>query len=266
MAKKSPQKEKKFLNGNYQMLPILIVLCVIPFIMRLYIYDSGLEQFAWFPERNQEPDIFLYYRSILFTVLAGAMTVVLASNIYTEWKKKRNQPGIERLKQAKWLYPLGGFAILALLSTLFSEYRNYGFNGIFEQFESIWVVLGYCVVLVYVFYYVRNTEQVDIVQNCLMFLLAVLGILGLGQMLGFDFFETSLGKSLFVPERYAELKDQLSFTFSGSGNHQVYLTLYNPNYVGVFTALMLPITIMFCVGNKDVKKKEFGGFCLLPLS
>ena len=54
MAKKSPQKEKKFLNGNYQMLPILVVLCIIPFIMRLYIYDSGLEQFAWFPNRNQE--------------------------------------------------------------------------------------------------------------------------------------------------------------------------------------------------------------------
>lgn len=259
MAKKSPQKEKKFLDGNYQMFPILAVLCIIPFILRIYIYDSGLEQFAWFPDRNQEVDVFLYYRSVLFTVAAAVMAAVLGWSIYKEWKNKRNQFGIERIKQAKWLFPLAGFALLALVSTLFSEYRSYGFSGIFEQFESIWVVLGYCIVTVYVFYFVRTREHIDIFQKGLLFLLTVVGILGITQLTGHDFFETSLGKSLYIPSSLSYLKDQVSFTFSGSGNHQVYLTFYNPNYVGVFTALILPVTIMLCVGHKEMKNKVIWG-------
>lgn len=259
MARKSSQKEQKFLNGNYQMIPILALFCVIPFIMRLFIYDSGLEQFAWFPDRNQEADVFLYYRSIMFTVLAGVMAVVLGSSLYHEWKNKKRQPGIERIKQAKWLLPLSGFGLLALISTIFSEYRSYGLNGIFEQFESVWVVLGYCVVTAYVFYFVRNAEQVDMIQKALMFLLTVLGMIGILQVTGNDFFESSIGKSLYIPSQYADLREQLNFTFSGSGTHQVYLTFYNPNYVGVFAALILPVTVMLLVGNKDIKKKVIWG-------
>ena len=259
MAKKSSQNEQKFLNGNYQMIPILALFCVIPFIMRLFIYDSGLEQFAWFPDRNQEADVFLYYRSIMFTVLAGVMAVVLGSSLYHEWKNKKRQPGIERIKQAKWLLPLSGFGLLALISTIFSEYRGYGLNGIFEQFESVWVVLGYCVVTAYVFYFVRNAEQVDMIQKALMFLLTVLGMIGILQVTGNDFFESSIGKSLYIPSQYADLREQLNFTFSGSGTHQVYLTFYNPNYVGVFAALILPVTVMLLVGNKDIKKKVIWG-------
>ena len=259
MAKKSSQNEQKFLNGNYQMIPILALFCVIPFIMRLFIYDSGLEQFAWFPDRNQEADVFLYYRSIMFTVLAGVMAVVLGSSLYHEWKNKKRQPGIERIKQAKWLLPLSGFGLLALISTIFSEYRGYGLNGIFEQFESVWVVLGYCVVTAYVFYFVRNAEQVDMIQKALMFLLTVLGMIGILQVTGNDFFESSIGKSLYIPSQYADLREQLNFTFSGSGTHQVYLTFYNPNYVGVFAALILPVTVMLLVGNKDIKKKVVWG-------
>ncbi len=255
MLKENQQEDKKFLNGNYYLLPILVVLCILPFIMRMYIYDSGLEQFAWYPDRNQEMDIFLYYRGIALMVTAAVMTGMFGYAFYKEWKSKRNQIGIARMKEAKWLVPLAAFGLLAFLSTVFSEYSSYGFSGIYEQFESIWVILSYCMVTLYVFYFVRTTEDVDILQKGLFFLLTVLGVLGITQLTGNDFFETALGKSFYIPEKYAVLKDQVSFTFSGSGTHQVYLTFYNPNYVGVFAALVLPITIMLCVGEKELKKK-----------
>lgn len=257
--KKQQQKKDKFLSGNYYLLPILAVLCIIPFIIQIYFYDSGLEQFPWFPNRDQEVDVFLYHRSVVFTVVVAIMAALLGWAVFKDWKNTRNQIGIARIKQAKWLFPLAGFGLLALVSTLFSEYRNYGFNGIFEQFESIWVVLGYCVVTFYVYYFVRTKEQVDIIQKALIFLLAVLGVLGIGQMTGHDFFETSFAKSLYIPSKYAEYRELVSFTFAGSGNHQVYLTFYNPNYVGVFTALILPITVMLCVGHKEMKKKIIWG-------
>ncbi len=259
MFKENQEEEKKFLNGNYYLIPVLVVLCILPFIMRIYIYDSGLEQFAWYPNRNQEVDVFLYYRSIAVIVTGAIMTALLGFAIYKEKKTSMEEIGINRIKQSKWLFPLLGFGLLALISTLFSEYRNYGFSGIYEQFESIWVVLTYCMITVYVFYFVRTKEDIAIFQKGLLFLLVVLGALGLTQLTGNDFFETDLGKSFFIPGKYEALKDQVSFTFSGSGNHQVYLTFYNPNYVGVFTALILPITVMLCVGYKDIKKKIIWG-------
>lgn len=255
MARKVQTKKQKSLDGNYKLFPILFVLCIIPLIMRLYIYDSGLGQLAWFPQRNEEIDIFLYYKAIALIITAVIMVGVLCYAVYQEKKKRKNGIGVERLKKAVWILPLLLFALFAFLSTIFSQYRSYGFSGIYEQFESIWVILSYCIVTIYVFYFVRTKNDVDILRKGLFFLLIVLGVLGLTQIIGHDFWETNLGKSLYVPAAYAGLRNQLSFSFSGSGNHQVYLTFYNPNYVGVFASVVLPISVMLCVGHKEWKKK-----------
>lgn len=249
---KQKKKSGKPLSGNYTLLPILFVMCIVPLIMRIYIYDSGLEQYPWFPDRSEEIDIFLYYKGVALVAAAVVMVAVLC---YTLYKNSKKTAELERLKQAKWLIPLTAFALLVFLSTLFSEYRSYGFFGIYEQFESVWVVLAYCIVAVYTYYFVKTKEDVDILQKGLFVVLAILGIIGITQLLGHDIWETDFGKSIYVPSKYAELKKQLSFSFSGSGNHQVYLTFYNPNYVGVFTALILPVSIMLCVGNRKWQKK-----------
>ena len=259
MVKENQKKSKKFLNGNYYLIPILAVLCVLPFIMQIYIYDSGLQQFAWYPERNQEVDVFLYYRSITLIVIGAIMAVLFSFAVWRERTVSIEEIGITRIKQSKWLFLLVAFGLLAFVSTLFSEYRSYGFSGIYEQFESIWVVLSYCVIVCYVFYFVRTKEDVAIFEKGLIFLLVVLGMIGLTQLTGNDFFETDFGKDFFIPGKYEALKEQVSFTFSGSGNHQVYLTFYNPNYVGVFTALILPVTVLLCVGHKEIKKKLIWG-------
>ena len=292
---KQSQKEHKLLNGNYALLPILFVVCVVPLIMRLYIYDSGLEQFAWFPNRNQEADVFLYYKSVALVVAAAVMAVVLGYSVFKEWKShkigrgitaskgsKKNKKAVTeevviqkkgpasifagtRFENATWIIPLILFGLLAFVSTVFSEYSYYGFNGIYEQFESIWVVLAYCIVAIYTYYFVRTKEDVDIVSKGLFIVLAILAVIGITQLTGNDIWESEFGKSLYVPSELAYLKDGLSFNFSGSGNHQVYLTLYNPNYVGVFAAVVLPICVMLCVGSEKCQKKVAWGVLAVTL-
>jgi len=84
----------------------------------------------------------------------------------------------------------------------------------------------------------------------LFYLLLVLCFIGVTQLIGSDFFESDLGRRIMVSERYAALRENLTFNFSGSGNHQVYLTLYNPNYVGAFATLILPITVILVFASK----------------
>ncbi|MFW5633038.1 MAG: hypothetical protein ACOCMZ_07905, partial [Acetivibrio ethanolgignens] len=71
------KKSGKPSGGNYTLLPILFVMCIVPLIMRLYIYDSGLEQYPWFPERSEEIDIFLYYKGVALVAAAVVMAAVL---------------------------------------------------------------------------------------------------------------------------------------------------------------------------------------------
>lgn len=249
------QHKTRFLNGNYALLPILFVLCIVPLIMRLYKFYPGLSLYPWRSNTSQETDVFLYYKAVALIVSAVFMVIILVFSILASRKERSLSENITKLKQAKWIIAVGIFGLFALLSTLFSEYRSYGFSGFLEQFESIWVVLAYCTVAIYTFYFVRTKKDVDVLCKGLFFLLAVLCAIGFSQLAGHDILATDLGKSIYVPSRYEQLKDSLNFNSSNS----IYMTLLNPNYVGMFSALVLPICIMLCIGSNSFKKKAAWG-------
>lgn len=240
--KKKKQAEPiVFCGGNFALIPIISVIFIVPLIMRAYFYDSGLSKFNWFPDRTDEIDIFLFWKGIILIAIAAIMTIILAVKLAKD---------ISVLKKNYWIYFLAGYAILTLLSTLLSPNRNYGFTGIYEQFESLWVVLAYCVVTFYTYMTIQDDNDLRVVRKALFYLLVVICVIGITQLVGKDFFESDLGRRLLVSESRAEIRDLLTFTFSGSGGHQVYMTLYNPNYVGVFTSLILPIAAVLVFATK----------------
>lgn len=224
------------------------LLCV-PLVMRIYLYDPKLSEYPWFSDSNFEADIFLHYKGVTLVALAGIMVLVL---LYDILKNK------EKIAKGYWLAFLFGYAILSVVSTALSPYRYFGIHGSYEQHETIWVLLAYCVVTFYAFYYVRNEKATDFIINSLLILGVVFSVIGLTQLLGKDFFETDFAKALMIPnhiEEVYEFRENLQFNFSGSGNHQVYLTMYNPNYVGPFVALVFPIFISMSVAAKKKGRK-----------
>jgi len=260
--KPSKQKNARVSSRNYALIPILFVICVIPLLMKLYIYDPCLDSFSWSLFPQEAVDVFLHCKANALITTALFMFIILAVAVYINLKKGTYT--FKDILKPKWIIPLISFGLLALISTLLSEHRYFGFNGITEQFESIWVVLAYCIVTLYAFYFIRTNEDINIICKGLFIVLALLCAIGLTQLVGHDFWESNLGKSLFVPDKYSELKDSLHFNFSGSGNHQVYLTFYNPNYVGMFTALVLPITLLLCLSGKTwVQRMAWGILSIL---
>jgi len=250
------EKYTQWMKRNPFLLPLLIILCVIPLVVRIYIFDTGLIDYPWYAGNGISLDFFLYYKGILLVITAIVMFCIWFNDIYRNYKKKK---AIFRIREEKWCIPLLIFMGFALLSTLFSKYPYFGFHGIIEQHESIWVILSYGIILMYTCYFVRTREDINVIKNGIAVLLIIMGILGLGQLVGYDFFETDVAKRLYLASYYEDYKDAISFVFSQSGNHQVYLTLYNPNYVGVFVALVFPITVMLCIGYKDFKQKALWG-------
>ncbi len=230
-AKQSPQK------NHYHLIPLIFILVVIPLISKVYSYDPKLSQFDWFPNLTEHSDLFLYYKSVFFTLTAVVMAFLILGKRFIE-----DQHAITAFE----FYPLAAYAILALLSTLFSHYRSYGFSGIHEQFESIWVLLGYCVAAYYAYIFVEEDDIAFLIRWFLLGI-AILTALGLAQALKHDFFRTKLGQKLITTgTKY----NSLDFTFE---EDRVYMTLYNPNYVGSYVALVFPILIclilFFKTGN-----------------
>ncbi|MDE7325703.1 MAG: O-antigen ligase family protein [Lachnospiraceae bacterium] len=237
--KTTAQNNYEFLHGNYALIPLMAVIFIVPLIVRLYRYDPNLSQFYWFLDSTEEIDVFLYWKSRIFTALGAIMGLVLVFQ-FTNRKFRNAQ------KKTIWLYPLAAYGILTLLSTLFSQYRSFGFSGIHEQFESVWVILSYCVLTFFAYVFVKNAADLATLRRAFFALFTVLCALGITQLRGKDFWETKFGRQLMVPEKYAPYRESLSFNFSHSGTHQVYLTFYNPNYVGMFASLVLPFSI-FCI-------------------
>ncbi len=237
--KKTNTQNYELLHGNYALILLLIATFLVPLITRLYRYDPNLNQFNWFLNSTEEIDVFLYWKSRILTLLGALMGLVL---IYKFTNRKFRQAQ----KKNIWVYPLAAYGVLTLLSTLFSEYRSFGFSGIHEQFESVWVILSYCVLTFFAYTVVQSAADITSLRRAFFALFAVLCALGITQLTGKDFWESKLGRQIMVPEKYAAYRETLQFNFSHSGTHQVYLTFYNPNYVGMFASLVLPFSV-FCI-------------------
>lgn len=237
---------------------VAAVLVVVPLIMRAHIYDPKLGGYPWFADTNFEVDIFLYHKAVMLVSVSAVMLVLLLFFLY------RNR---RELKTEYWLYPLFSYAFFATLSTLLSPFKEFGLHGIYEQQESLWVLLAYSILTLFSYFVIRTEEGVSFLIKVLLALGIITSLLGLSQLIGKDFFETDFAKALIIPQTMEEefgFRENLHFKFSGSGNHQVYLTFYNPNYVGVFSALIFPIfTALSFGGRKRGEKILWGSLAII---
>lgn len=230
----------------YALIPLILVLSILPAISYLHIYDSGFSKYSWFPETDQSFDLFLYCKSIVFITLSTIMLIQVVLRSIKEGK----------FMAPKIFLPLAIYAVLALLSCSFSAYRDIAFNGGYEQFESFWVLAGYCITAYYAYLMVRNENDLRLLMNFLMIGTAISTLIGLSQATGHNFWATSLGKSLRIPKNLQNSL-QISLAFE---NTRVYMSLYNPNYVGLYAALIAPILIFLGFPQNYSSSKKYMPF------
>jgi len=251
-------------SSKFMLLPLILIISFIPLIVRMKEYKTKLAAFPWFADMTSTTDFFLYYKSMAFT------TIFILIALYLLWKfidyqflhtsgqsnySRQSANIFKEDKQYKFtlaLLPLATYALLALLSTVFSEYASFGYSGIYEQFESIFVLLGYCLIVYYAFLFINTEEDVKFIIKWLMISVLILCLLGLTQALGHDFFTTTLGKKLMIPSTQWIMAAGLEFKFEAN---RVYLSFYNPNYVGLYTALISPILMVLLLFTKNIKIK-----------
>ncbi len=238
------------------MLPIMAVLAIIPLIVKSYFYDCGLWQYDFFireeayKEMAAEPsvDFFLTWKMIFFIAAASIMACIIVYKAIKEGRK---------IKFNKVFIPLAVYALLVVLSSVFSQYRHYSFTGIYEQFESMFALLGYCVVAYYAFLYVNTKEDLNRIIAALVFSSVVILLIGISQAFFTDFYQTKLGAKFILGSDAERLGPEgLVFNFEKG---RVYITVYNPNYVGSYVSLLMPVFLMLVFAAPKLWQKIGSG-------
>lgn len=245
-----------------RVIPILLAVGFVPLIVTAKKYDIGLNCFDWFSDSDSSIDLFLYWKGQGLILLAFLMLLFAA---VSRMGKKEGQPEWQKLRVPEMAW-LALYLVLALLSALFSSYRDFALWGSYEQWEGVNVILAYGVLLAYTYLMVDSEKLLRLAVYGIVAGSFVMGLIGAGQFLGLDLFRGELGQAIM--NLLSETKMKYSFNFPVGW---VYATLYNPNYVGSYAALVLPILVAVSV----IKWKELSrlwtvlamaGTCLMTVA
>lgn len=219
---------------SFSIIPAVLLCGILPFIVRLHIEEIDLWNYPWFPNQSQWGDFFLYGKMQLFLVISVGVAMILLDTFFIKNEKV--------LFEKSWFLLLA-YSILCLLSAAFSQHKEISFHGSIEQYESVWVLVGYCVVCCYGFSIAKSRENIACIGGIFAVVAIALGILGVSQLVHKDFLSWSVIQNLLVPDSLAEYKDNIQFNFSQESTKSVYMTFYNPNYAGVFSGMMIPVLV-----------------------
>lgn len=218
-------------------IPIIIAMAFIPLIVHYYPFESQLKVMSWYSPTSQTGDMFNFYKAEALTSLAYFM--IMLTFVGLVFSKK--------LSWHKALIPLILYAVMAIISTWLSDYQYFSLNGIDHHFESVYVLLAYCTLVFFCFWFADSEHAVKFIFYGWFIGIAVMGVIGLFQLARHDLFGTDFGEFFILPEELRAGKD-VTFTFEPG---RVYLTLYNPNYVGFYGALVVPILMVFFIFTKN---------------
>lgn len=218
-------------KSRHLMLPIVFVLCIIPLIVRVKQYNPELSSFVWFPNIESHWDFFLYYKQYAVIAVGALMAIMIGWRLYNGRKEVILRP---------IMLPLILYMILCIISTLFSDNLSYSLSGGFEQFESVFALLGYGMITYYGMLFIKSENDIRFIVSFFRISVIIMVILGVFQFIGKDFFATEMGKIFIVPSDIRR-KYKLNFSFP---EKTVYLSLYNPNLVGSYIALCFPLLLV----------------------
>ena len=235
---KEPDKKTVWL----QLLPLLFVVGIVPLICKQAVYSAKLSEYSWFITNDATFDFFLYYKTQLFLIGAAVMLVFVAAKWMKQGKKAFSM---------KLFAPLFLYMLLIFLSSAASEYQEYVWSSCYAQFESAFVLMGYALLTYYAYLYVDGEYAIKIFMWILAAMALIVSLLAVFQMAGHDFFATEFGKNLLLAEEYKDSSNEMEFKMGS----MAYGTLYNPNYLGVFSVMLLPVftTFLFVQGAKCIK-------------
>ena len=251
---KNVQAMKK-VQWNWWLLPLQFVLGILPLVMALYQGSSGYAAYTWNGVQDAYLDVFLHGKMVAFIIVSA---ITLALVVYRTIQLKN----AERKALLRTFIPMIIYTVMVLLSTFLSENLEGSLTGAMDQKEPVWVLLGYVVVLVYAYLVIERKEDWNQLTYAAIFGSCLMALLGVMQAIGKDPMTWEWVQRLFVGREYIQKYGLLKLVFPVG---QAYVTMFNPNYVGTFVALYIPLLAVGLFTNKKLWVKLCCGLSAVGL-
>jgi len=244
-----------------QMLPLIVFSSVVIMLVRMQTYYRPMSQFYWASESDQTQisDFFSLLKMRAVLVLGVFALLILLFRVTTQ----------SFAVKKTWLYiPMGVYTLFVVLSYITSDYKVFALYGFNDRFEGTLPILVYMLMLFLAINTVNSERNVKQIIWPLAAVSIMLSILGITQATDHDFFRTTMGQKLILPNVMLETGGTtwqavdaaaaqggqfLSFTFK---NKEIYQTVYNINYVSFYLTLLVPLFGMLFIRAIDLGKEE----------
>ena len=223
---------------NKKIVP-LMMLMVVPLVM--YAQNIVYDTIFTYPKimvYSTDLDLFNFYKSIALYIVT-----VLAVVFYFLFTKKKDMT-LEK-DRLKYYVPIIVYAVLIILSTIFSIFPRIALFGVYERFEGALVLLSYLIIIVYTIEAIKNELDVKLVMKAFLVMNFIIALIGVLQGIGLDPFKTGIFQTMIgLPPEV-----NLTSNFARSS----YSTLYNPNNLGQFITLVFPVSLSLIFALKGSK-------------
>lgn len=227
---------------------LTLILSFTPLIVRLRVIEFE-EPISNFAVESISFDIFSFYKMAWLVFMGSILLLSFLIYIYKD-----------DLTRTYYYMPLSIYAVFAILSSVFSEYPDAVLMGFPERYENIFVLLVYVILTAVTINIVQSRDFTRFVLGGLIISAIVLGIHGIFQFVGFELLSTELGRRLIVPQDLRMFANMIDFRY-GAG--RIFSTLYNPNYVGSFGAMLVSLFLGFYFTSTHRKKLFFAALSIL---
>lgn len=219
---------------------LVFCVCLLPFLTRrIEVSVSDAVRSAYYLSAGTTSDFEQLFREIGLLIIAAAAVIWFCYEQLT-MRPKRALP-VTRITAVMFLF-LGIYLLLGLLSSLLSEYRSETWLGIYMLYEGYFALVGYAVIFAAAWYWIDREEVVQFVKNCLTGLAIVIGILALLEQSGICYYNNYL----------VQLLGNLGGTVGIA--ETVVLTFGNADYMGMYCAMLLPLTVSMISREASMKR------------
>jgi len=226
-----------------RLLPVIVFTAVIFLLLRAHSYSMPLSSWADISIEDDTVlwDVFCYVKSSAIFIVSIWAALTLIYLLIT---------GQLKIKKSKIYIPMAVYTLAVLISYLMSDFRFMAWTGGVDRFEGTRTILCYMFMLFY------TINVVDDIRDGITVVVATIAgvmlacLVGLTQLFGFDFYLTGLGKSIVSGGQGIEIAGEFE-------PGQVYQSVYNMNYVGMYLSLIVPVIIMFVIYILDKKNQNF---------
>lgn len=221
---------------------LLFVLAVVPLLTMMGVYQSGIGDYSW-ASGYYFYDFFLMLKSRAL-MMAGIVITLFLVILFCSGKRG------QWTKTKRAAFSLAGlFLAMALVSALAADDRMDALFGGFEQMEGLFVIVSYIVCFIFACLYVTDESWVCVLLRALLVGSFILSLLGALQVVGVDYLTSKETLPFFTMFMKNPPEHGISASF---GKGVAYATLYNPNYVGSYVALVLPVTVLLGIWEKKI--------------